>query len=149
MTRRWLALTVLAGLLAGAPFASAQELAPPRDGFVSLGEAAAGAAGAPRLRTPLRERLTRLQRTLTRALPGLGGLVPPAVGRLRLGVVLVALSDAPPAPWGPAAPSRAPFSRGAYARTPSGDPAHGSVADCYAENSGGALSVEDATRWRS
>ncbi|MBX3469451.1 MAG: immune inhibitor A [Planctomycetes bacterium] len=127
---RHAALASLLVALAAAPAAAQPAPTPPLDGFLALDDA--GRRGAPRLRP---ERLLRL-------VPGLRGLAPPTTGRLRLAVVLVAFADVGPAPWGPAAFERALLSRGDYTRTPSGDPAFGSMADYYAENSGGALALE-------
>lgn len=90
-----------------------------------------------------RGRLLELGQRLAGALPApLRGLSVPTRGELRLAVVLVELADQPrpagfadPAHW-----ERALFSRG-YARTATGEPAFGSLAEWYAENSGGALQV--------
>ncbi len=135
-----LALALLAGAAQGA--AGQGSSAPPRDGYVALDELTRRAAGGAAPRRSLRERLAGLQRTLVRAVPGLSGLAPPTTGRLRLGVVLVEFADAPAPAWGPREVERALFSRGVYDRTPDGDPAYGSMADYYAENSGGALTIE-------
>lgn len=91
-----------------------------------------------------RGRLLALGRRVAERLPApLRRLAVPTRGALRLGVVLVETPDRP-RPAGFAAPAlweRALFSRDGYRRTPSGQPAFGSLADWYAENSGGALAV--------
>lgn len=140
MTRATLALT-LAALLAAPLTARAQGAAPSRDGFLALGDCNEGGE-APRARRSLRERLSGLQKTVLRTVPGLRGLAPPTTGRFRLGVLLVGFSDVGPAAWGPEAWEQALFSRGTYASTPSGAVAHGSMADYYLENSSGALQLE-------
>lgn len=141
MTRASLALTV--ALLATPLTAYAQGAAPAasRDGWLALGDCNTGAE-APRARRSIRERLSGLGKTVLRTVPGLRGLAPPTTGRFRLGVLLVGFSDVGPAAWGPKAYEQALFSRGAYSRTPSGDVAHGSMADYYLENSSGALQLE-------
>lgn len=64
-------------------------------------------------------------------------------GTLCLAVVPIEFSDQPrDARFCPADFERLLFSRGTYTWTPSGEPAFGSVADFYAENSCGKLSLE-------
>lgn len=110
---------------------------PPLPGFLSLAEVSEA-----RVRAPARERWGKLGRGLLRLVPSVKGLAPPTRGKFRLAVVLVAFSDVPAPAWGPAAFDEALFSRGTYRRTPTGQPAYGSMADYYDENSGKALRLE-------
>lgn len=91
-----------------------------------------------------RGRLLELGQRLAGLLPApLRGLSVPTRGDLRLAVILVETPDQPrPAGFaGPELWEQALFSRGEYRRTPTGQAAWGSMADWYAENSGGALAI--------
>ncbi len=142
--RAALLLALASPLALGAP-AWAQPAAPREPataGFVPLTEGAASDARWARARPGLAGALSGLQRAAAAAWPPARRLAPPTTGRLRLAVVLVGFPDAPGGRWAPAAWEEALLSRGTYARTPTGQRAFGSMADWYAENSGGALAVE-------
>lgn len=97
------------------------------------------AARAPR--PSLRDRLQGGVTRLARSVPGLRGLAPPTTGTLRVAVVLAAFPDVTTPDFGPAEFTRSLFSRGEYTRAPGGARAYGSLADWYAEQSSGALTV--------
>lgn len=108
-----------------------------RGAYVPLSEAERAQRPAP----PLKERVFSLARRLTTPIPHLRRLVPRTRGTFRLGVVLVELADDPRPTFSPEDFEAALLSRGTYTRTPSGDPAYGSLRDYYLENSSGSLDV--------
>jgi M6 family metalloprotease-like protein len=134
MTPRSLAPALLLTLLA-APALQAQDQAEAQ----SVDALRPGPQAPP----PLRHQLQRGLDRLAHSVPGLEGLGTPTTGVLNLAVVLVEFPDTPrPAGFSDPANWEASLFQRGYSRTATGEVAYGSVADYYAECSGGALVLQ-------